>query len=365
MLVDPNTRLACCLAASLVLHALLLIGSPLMLLPKDIATPPLDVVLAPVEPPPPLPKPKPKPHVKPRPAPQHKPREPVPPVATIPAPDIAPPVAEPAPPVAAPEPAPAAVATQEPAPPPPSPVVETPKPEPRVVRQLPRRGSITYALYLGTDKFNIGKTLQTWELDDKHYKVSSASQTTGLAAMFKPYSINLESSGSMTAEGLRPESFSSQRGRSGEEQKAAQMNWVERVLVLKDGPRENAVSLRPDTYDALSFMYQLALTDIRPGRMYVEITNGAKLEIYGFDVGAEETLDLPLGKVSAIPVRKVRGADEEGLEFWLAPAYRYLPVRVRFLDREGKVSGEQLATEIRVSDDAVAPQGDQTAEQGK
>ena len=29
--------------------------------------------------------------------------------------------------------------------------------------------------------------------------------------------------------------------------------------------------------------------------------------------------------------------------------YHRLPVRVRFLDREGRMSGEQLATSIRVS----------------
>ena len=53
----------------------------------------------------------------------------------------------------------------------------------------------------------------------------------------------------------------------------------------------------------------------------------------------------------AVPVRQVRRANEESIELWLAPAYRWLPVRIRFFDREGQPSGEQLVSDIRVSEE--------------
>ena len=69
------------------------------------------------------------------------------------------------------------------------------------------------------------------------------------------------------------------------------------------------------------------------------------------EVGDAETIDTPLGKLKVIPVRKVREQGEEGIEVWLASDYRNLPVRARFYDREGKMSGEQVVTEIKVSND--------------
>ena len=42
---------------------------------------------------------------------------------------------------------------------------------------------------------------------------------------------------------------------------------------------------------------------------------------------------------------------QESIELWLAAEYRWLPVRIRFFDREGEPSGEQLVSDIRVSAD--------------
>ena len=36
---------------------------------------------------------------------------------------------------------------------------------------------------------------------------------------------------------------------------------------------------------------------------------------------------------------------------YVAPEYRYLPVRLRFYGRDGQATGEQIVTEIRLSDD--------------
>ena len=39
------------------------------------------------------------------------------------------------------------------------------------------------------------------------------------------------------------------------------------------------------------------------------------------------------------------------LELWVAAEHRWLAVRIRFFDREGGPSGEQLVSDIRVSND--------------
>ncbi len=235
---------------------------------------------------------------------------------------------------ATPQPAPAAVPTPAPA------------------RRLPRKGVITYALYLGTEKFSVGETLQAWEINQDSYRLTSVSETTGLVSLFSRQRIAYESVGKFTASGLRPEFFASQRVRSGRSEEArASFDWNAMTIALgKVNEQKNAV-LPADAQDLVSFMYQLGLRPLEPGRLELNITNGWKLERYELEVGTEEFLQTPFGTLRVLPVKQVRRTGRESIELWLATEYRLLPVRIRFFDRQGEPSGEQLVSDIRVSDD--------------
>ena len=69
------------------------------------------------------------------------------------------------------------------------------------------------------------------------------------------------------------------------------------------------------------------------------------------DVLDEEIIDTPLGPLRALPIRQVRQANEESLALWLAVEYRYVPVKLKFFDRAGAAQGEQIVTQIRLSED--------------
>ena len=227
--------------------------------------------------------------------------------------------------------------------------VET-KPSPALARRLPRNGEINYELYLGNNRFNVGRTVQSWTLNDDSYRVRSASETTGIAAMFARQSIEYISSGRLTAAGLRPDQFSNARERRGEKDAAtARFDWKTQTITFGEPPK--SAPLAGNEQDLVSFMYQLGLMPLTPGRIVLPITNGWKFERYELEVGLEETLQTPFGDLRAVPVRQVRRANEESIELWLAPAYRWLPVRIRFFDREGQPAGEQLVSDIRVSEE--------------
>lgn len=223
-------------------------------------------------------------------------------------------------------------------------------PMPPLARRLPRKGEISYVLFLGNDKFAVGLTTQSWELSGDRYRLASISETTGLAAIFSRQRLAYESRGQLTATGLRPEHFTTERVRGGNSEKAvADFNWNTALAAVGNPPR--SVALPADAQDIVSFMYQLGLTPLTPGRIELPITNGWKLEQYLLEIGIEEMLETPFGALRAVPVKQVRHAEQETIELWLAPAYRWLPVRIRFFNREGKPSGEQLVNEIRVSED--------------
>ena len=97
-------------------------------------------------------------------------------------------------------------------------------------------------------------------------------------------------------------------------------------------------------------MYQLALAPPPAGRVQIAITNGTRFENYALDVMAEETLETPMGNIRTVPVKQVRREGFETMEIWLAADYRYLPVRIRFIGRDGAPTGEQVVTEITISD---------------
>ncbi len=271
------------------------------------------------------------------------------PIASAPLPDAAP-VSDA---ITRAQPGPAAAETLA-APLAPAPVVADSRPAALpalpLARRLPRKGEITYALYLGNDKFNVGRTRQTWEIDGDSYRLTSVSETSGLAALFVRQRLAYESRGRLTARGLQPEHFTTQRVRSGKsEDAAAEFDWSAATAAIGNPPR--AVALPPDAQDIMSFMYQLGLVPLTPGRIEMPITNGWKLERYELEIGIEEMLETPFGALRAVPVKQVRRAQQETIELWLAPAYRWLPVRIRFYNREGEPSGEQLVSEIRVSDE--------------
>jgi len=286
-----------------------------------------------------------------QPAPAPKPRRPPPLPPIVPAPTE---TAAPAPIITTPMPQPDAVATAAPA----ADISSTgnaaetaaaPAP-PELVRALPRQGQIKYILYYGGAGWIVGETLQTWSIDHDHYRFTSRSATGGLVWLFSRQHLDYESEGEITQDGLRPKHFAVERRRSGvTEQATADFDWNAMAVTLDTPPR--TVALPAHAQDIVSFMYQLGLTALQPGHLELPVTNGWKLDRYQIEVGTEEDIDTPLGKLKAIPVRQIPQPGKESIELWLATEYRMLPARIRFFDRDGKPAGEQLVSDIRVSDE--------------
>ena len=220
------------------------------------------------------------------------------------------------------------------------------------MRSLPRKGRITYALYLGTDKFSVGKATQSWKVETDTYLLASDAETTGLVDFFRPQRLRYLSQGKLTPQGLQPEKFLTSRTRRGLTEAAeARFDWGAGSLTFGNTGTPRSVALPAGSQDLISFIYQMSLVPPQPGRFRVPVTNGSRFETYDVEVLGEEDIDTPLGTLKTVLVKQVRRAGAESLEIWLAAEYRYLPVKIRFLDREGNPSGEQIVNEIRISEE--------------
>lgn len=321
-------------ALSVCAHLWLLYGVPFELPRFKPAPPALQARLLPADPLPPV-----LPRAQSKPAPGPTTASGVPSLPPVDTPDFA-----------APRSAPEPAAPEAPAAPPVAGTKPVALPAPPLARRLPRKGEISYVLYFGNDKLAVGQTTQSWELSGDRYHLTSLSETTGLAALFSRQRIAYESHGRLTADGLKPERFTNERVRFGSSEKAsADFDWAKATVAIGNPPR--SITAPADAQDLVSFMYQLGLLPLTPGRIELPITNGWKLERYELDIGSEEIVETPFRALRAVPVKQVRRAGQETIELWLAPAYRWLPVRIRFFNREGEPAGEQVVNDIRVSED--------------
>jgi Protein of unknown function (DUF3108) len=339
--MTTRERLAIAALASLVVHGFVISGDWLPL-PQTPGEPrPMLARLAPSEPPLVVAKPRIR-------APRTAAPAPAPPVPTVSA----------ASPIVFPEMEPDAAPAEDMAPEPAAPeppqqlAMAAPASVVAPIHTLPRRGRISYTLLYGPDRAFIGRGVQTWEVKDDSYILSSEAETGGVLDLFRPQRLHSISRGAITAEGLRPESFLTSRTRRGRTAASrARFDWDAGKLTYGSASEEKTASLAPGAQDLMSFMFQFVLLPPAPGRYQLPIATGTRFETYGFEIRPEEPIETPIGTMRALPVRQLPRAGAESIEMWLAAEYRYLPVRIRHYDREGHFAGEQLVNEIRISEE--------------
>lgn len=326
--MTPTTvkRFFWALALSLLVHLIATFG-PGIPLPEYQPDPVMNASLRPPPPPPPTAK---KPRPRPKPAPRKHPEPAIP--------DILP----------APEPAEAETPEQAP-----TLAQETPVP-PQESKgsgespiDLPEHAEIRYTLYKGQDGFSVGHAVHTWKRDGNNYSITQIAEASGIVSIFYSGRHVQISQGVITANGMQPDSYWVQRGQSAEKTDTAKFDWKDRQLTFGTGNDTRTASLPEGTQDLLSFLYQLAFAPPLEGRTRLHITTGRKLGNYGYQSLGEETVETPLGSIRALHIAQVRQEGEENTEIWLATEYHYLPLKIRFTDKQGSVM-EQTVTAIKV-----------------
>lgn len=213
---------------------------------------------------------------------------------------------------------------------------------------LPKHAQLTFDINKGTSNFRVGETVHTLDIDDGRYVLKATTSTVGIAKVFKSYELNQYSNGSYTRYGLLPELFTEERiEKISTQRNAVEFDHTAQLARFSSGVE---VQLPPDTQDILSVLYQFPpLRGIETTS--VSVSNGRKVEHYQFEIAADVAIDTPIGKLLTVRLRKMHAPNEEGLEIWLAREYRLFPVKMRFIDKNGEVTGEAVITDIRVSEE--------------
>ena len=216
-------------------------------------------------------------------------------------------------------------------------------------KTLPPRVDLVYRVFWGTQGFYIGDATYRLEHDGDRYRIATVGEARGLAALIMRGQGKLESEGTITGEGLRPDHFALVRGK-GRKREIATFDWPSRTVMLED---DKSAALDTPTYDPLAFLWQFYFLPPETGRETFAIATTRRLYHYTFTRETTETLELASGPVETERWHRRSDDGKSDAYVWLAPSLRYVAVKLRVANTE-RGTVEVLLEAIRVDETAAA-----------
>ncbi len=215
--------------------------------------------------------------------------------------------------------------------------VSTVRPMLAAAKIWPQRIELDYLLYKGAQGLIVGRVVHTLEIKHDHYSITGVAEATGLFSLFRSGKLVQISQGTITAAGLRPDSFWVERGQSANTTDSAQFNWETHTLTIQSPDGNRVLPLSAGTQDLLSFQYQFAVKPPPVGTsVALAITNGRKLNHVIYTAVGRTTLTLPDGsKMPTLHLVKQDKPHGDRTDLWLAVDKGYLPVKVKLTRKDG------------------------------
>ncbi len=182
-----------------------------------------------------------------------------------------------------------------------------------VDRHFPRDAQLDYEVYYGRFLAGFGQIRWT-QPDAHHYQLALT-----LRPVIGPR-LDYLSHGQVGKSGLVPDYFEAKRQE--ERREYAEFDWAQGVLKYSQGSEP----LQAGAQDILSLAFHIGLRAAAALDTPFQITTGRKVYRYPVHLTGEKTIQIGREWVRVLIASSVN--DEERTEFWLAPDYHNLPVRI-------------------------------------
>jgi hypothetical protein len=286
--------------------------------------------------------------LRPAPPPAEAVSAPAPPAVQRRAPERAISVAPAAP--SAPAPAPPPVAEPPPAPPPAPPPVAAAPPDtlgrtlPPGVEQLPTQGRIAYRTSYTRMRGITALTYVDWSID-----AEKGRYELWLRTVDPPGLLDLRSTGEMKPFGIAPGRYV-EKIEIANRELSVDFDWTSRRVAFGGRGAGPALPFDDGTQDPLSLQFHLPLLAqaypwrFTPGAIISFQVARRKVETYSFAIDGFEPMTINGREVYTLKIVRPKGPDSSrGVEFWLAPDFDWIPVRLRFIDTNDEVWDSVLA----------------------
>jgi hypothetical protein len=212
---------------------------------------------------------------------------------------------------------------------------------------LPAELSISYQL---TSAMADGRAVYNWSRDGDSYRITGEAEAIGFFTLFLEGRILQESRGTITPQGLRPDSFTERKPSTVAE--GLQFDWSARTVTFDRHNEQKTEPLADNVVDWLSMLFQTAAAPPPPSSDDYELRVLTQRKFYRFHlkVLGEEEIEIPMGKVRTLHLRHVDEKDPtEIVDVWLGIEQSYLPVKLRYPVARNRLMVEQVATNVSTS----------------
>lgn len=193
------------------------------------------------------------------------------------------------------------------------------------LRGFPRQATLGYQVFYGSAMLGTG-TLD-WSRGDGGYRLDIN------ATPFIGPKLRYLSEGRFKSKtGLLPDSLQAWRG--GQVKESAHFDYNAGQLRYGD-QGDKLLDLKPGAQDVFSLAFQLGLKGGELGPEPIQITTGKKVYEYPMHPSGEADYDTGAGKIRVIVFRAQGDGDIN--EFWLAPEFSNLPVRIQRIDKDKRI----------------------------
>lgn len=215
---------------------------------------------------------------------------------------------------------------------------------------LPQRVKATYRITKAG--LTIGTVEESFErigTRGDQYRITSRTRAEGAAALIVRDQLTYTSSGRITAQGLVPQVFTSERSGRPDKNFTTRFDWPRNEIIrehLSNGQTErDDYPLGAGTQDRLSIMYQFMVATPKRDAITILMTQGREAEEYRYVKRGEPALNMPAGNFETVQYARDAKPGESKAELWLAKGKNFVPVRMIFTDPKGS-SLEQQLTEL-------------------
>jgi hypothetical protein len=204
------------------------------------------------------------------------------------------------------------------------------------------RAAINFDVFSGADRQLIASGQHLYVADrNDNFGISIKQQPNGAGAD-EQNQWHIEISGRIGSQGLAPFLYETLGG------------LAQRLMTIKDGAEKAAASTggnqkwrMPDgIIDRQSLLYYFMFKPPELAGGKVLISDGASYALFSYRFAGTESFSIAaLGEVHSVKLAFATGESSETIELWVVPALHYLPVKARYIDKQGLIT-EQAATAV-------------------
>jgi hypothetical protein len=193
---------------------------------------------------------------------------------------------------------------------------------------------------LNTRGIDVGTT--QWELGPLsagRYFFSIASETIGIAKLFRDERVQERSEWELAGDQVRPLRYSSSRvGGKREREMQIDFDWSTAKASSTLNGNNSTAPLKSGTLDKLTYFIAL-MNDLSSGvtEARYAVADGEKSKTYLLKVVGEEQIDTVLGPLNTTVVERTQSGKSRVTRMWCAQGLQFLPVQIEHIEDDGTV----------------------------